>query len=122
MFLLGCIPVRIGLSYLIKYVNKGKNKFLNVLKYLLAIFLLIISISFFIIYIFGLRKTGLETQGQPIWWDSLRPLHGLLYGIAAIFLLTQYNYRKVTPSRLIFWDAIFGLISFSIYHIFYIKK
>lgn len=124
MFILGCIPVRIGLSYLTEYINKKNNISTTwiVLRYILVTFLAIISISFFIIYIFGLRKTGLETQGKPIWWNNLRPLHGLLYGASALLLLLRYNNTNITPSRLILWDAVFGLISFSIYHLFIMKK
>jgi len=31
------------------------------------------------IYFKGSRKTGPETFGDPIWWNDLRPIHGLLW-------------------------------------------
>ena len=29
----------------------------------------------------NLRKTGLEVFGDKIWWNNLRPIHGILYGL-----------------------------------------
>jgi hypothetical protein len=118
MFLLGCIPSRIVLSYLIDYVQSHLNEsdMWVVLKYFLSFKMIIISIGFLSIYWFGWREKGLETQGQPIWWNSLRPIHGLLYGLAGVLLLTGKELYGVDSSQIIFWDAILGLVSFLLYH------
>lgn len=120
-FLIGCIPTRIGLGYLVKYSETHIY-----LQLLIGIIISIISIGFLSIYLFGLRKTGAETQGQPIWWNRLRPLHSILYGIVGVLLLSQFigiklpnilYINKFTLGRnIIIGDTIFGLVSFIIYH------
>ena len=56
---------------------------LSLLSIMINLALSVIALGFITIYVFGWRKTGLETMGAPIWWNDLRPLHGALYGIAA---------------------------------------
>lgn len=122
MFLGGCIPMRIGISYLIDYlvITSKNSSILNIVKYILSLKLMIIGLGFLSIYWFGLRKTGIETQGEPIWWNSLRPIHGLLYGTAGVLLLLNYNeLYGITSGQMIFWDAILGLVSFLIHHLFF---
>lgn len=118
MFLLGCIPSRVGLSYLIKYVQSHLNEseIWVVLKYVLSLKMIIISIGFLSIYWFGWREKGLETQGHPIWWNSLRPIHGLLYGLAGALLLSGKTFYGLDSSQFIFWDAMIGFIAFLGYH------
>jgi len=72
LFLGGCIPTRLAFALLAKYGN-------NSVKKILAIISFIIGSGFLIIYFGGLRKTGLETGGEKIWWNQLRPVHALLY-------------------------------------------
>lgn len=99
LFLLGCIPSRILLTYIaFKFTN---NK-------LLSIFAFIIGISFFVIYKTGIRKTGVETGGKPIWWNDWRPLHGFLYLSFAI--LNFMNIRNAWILLAI--DLIVGLFAF----------
>lgn len=64
------------------------------------------------IYLTGSRQTGVEVLGDKIWWNNLRPLHALLYGLFA------YNAIKGNPNSWIFLflDVIIGLISFLTYH------
>ena len=78
LFLLGCIPTRLLLAYIITLVEP-----LSLLSIMINLALSVIALGFITIYVFGWRKTGLETMGAPIWWNDLRPLHGALYGIAA---------------------------------------
>lgn len=41
---------------------------------------LLIGLGFFFVYLSGTRPTGAEVPGDGrIWWNTLRPLHGLLY-------------------------------------------
>ena len=46
-----------------------------------------ISVGFLTIYFGHLRSTGAEVFGERIWWDSLRPVHALLYGMFAYLAL-----------------------------------
>lgn len=113
MFLLGCIATRLGLSYLINRLNTDENYYMNIVKIIVIGFLTIASIGFITIFINGWRKVGQETQGNPIWWNSLRPIHSILYGISAFYL---YQGNNKIASKIIFADTIFGLLSFIIYH------
>ena len=105
LFLIGCIGSRLFLVYIAKTTNV---KFLKYMGYLL----LLPAIGFFYIYFTGIRKTGLEVFGDKIWWNSLRPIHGLLYA------LFSYNAIHGNKSAWIylFIDVWFGLTSFLMYH------
>lgn len=105
LFLLLCIPIRIIFVLVAKTINK---KYLPYCGYIG----LIISIGFAYIYIFNKRKTGNETFGKKIWWDSLRPIYSLIY---LIFAYLAINKKKTAYIPLLF-DVIIGLISFLIYH------
>jgi len=105
LFLLLCIPIRIIFVLVAKTINK---KYLPYGGYIG----LIISIGFAYIYIFNKRKTGNETFGKKIWWNSLRPIHSLIY---LIFAYLAINKKKTAYIPLLF-DVIIGLISFLIYH------
>lgn len=78
LFIFGCIPTRICLGLLAKYIPK---------KYLLywAVIVLLMSLGFFYLYFTGKRKTGPETGGKPIWWMRFRIFHGIMYLLAAFF-------------------------------------
>lgn len=71
-----CLPARIALTYLTLCVPKDNR---------LLLLLLTMSIGIMVIYICGLRRTGWETNGKPIWWDSYRPLHASLWMAAVLF-------------------------------------
>lgn len=103
LFLLGCIPVRILLAYIAFKLQSNK---------LLSILAFMIGFSFFIIYTTGIRKTGIETGGKPIWWNEWRPLHGFLYVLFAI--LNWMNVRNAWMVLVL--DAIIGLIAFSLHY------
>lgn len=104
LFLLGCIPVRILLAVFAQ--NDIYAKYIAVLA-------LIIGLGFWFIYLFDLRKTGGETFGNVIWWNSIRPIHGTLYLLAAWFL---FNAEYMTGSRILFVDTFIGLVSFLNFH------
>ena len=65
LFLLGCIPTRLGFALLAKYIP---NKYLPYL----GILALIPAAGFLYIYFFNKRKTGQEVFGSKIWWNPLR--------------------------------------------------
>ena len=73
LFLFGCIGSRLALVWLAKTYPA-----------LLAIPAACVSFGFMYIWANGLRKTGAETFGEKIWWNSLRPVHALLYALFAL--------------------------------------
>lgn len=102
-FLIGCIGTRLALTFL----AKNSTQYLPIL----SIFTGLISIGFMTIYIFGLRKTGLETDGKLIWWNDLRPVHAALYGA---FSYMAYQ-GDPTSWKLLLVDTLIGLFAY-IYH------
>lgn len=109
LFLLGCIPARLFLAYL-SYVSYVSYNSYNM--NMIGLLCLFISIGFISIYVFGLRKTGQETFGKPIWWNDLRPVHGFLYAVAAYCAF----YSKENVWKILLLDAIIGLVAFVRHH------
>ncbi len=105
LFLIGCIGTRLFLVYLAKTVT---TKYLNLLGYLA----LIPAIGFTYIYLTDSRKTGAEVFGDKIWWNNLRPIHAMLYGIFALSAITEIKFSWI----FLLMDVIFGLISFLWHH------
>jgi len=105
LFLIGCIGVRSLFVYIARATPK---KYLPYLGYLA----ILPAIGFMTIFITGSRKTGAEVFGSKIWWNKLRPIHALLYGLFA--------YYAINKSNIAWWylliDVIFGLLSFLTYH------
>lgn len=101
----GCIPVRIVLAYVASVASPFLLK-------IIAAFAMLIAISFFYLFASGARKTGMETFGQPIWWNNLRPVHGVLYTLFA-FEAFQGNRRAYMYLVL---DVLIGLVSFIVFH------
>ena len=106
-FLILCIGSRLGLAYLAKNLS---GIWSNIITAVFAI----IGAGFLVIYFGGLRKTGAETGGNPIWWNHLRPIHGALYLIAAGLLF--YGHR-CWGSQVIIIDTLVGLTSFLLFHL-----
>jgi len=106
LFLIGCIGTRTLLVYIAKNAN---NELLKYMGYLL----LLPAMGFFYIYLTGIRKTGPEVFGDKIWWNNLRPIHGLLY------LLFSYNAINGNKEAWIylFIDVLFGLTKFLMHHL-----
>jgi len=105
LFLIGCIGLRLLLVY------AAKNTDINSLKNM-GYLLLLPAFGFFYIYLAGIRKTGAEVFGDKIWWNNLRPIHGLLY------LLFSYNAINGNRSAWIYllMDVALGLTSFLFHH------
>lgn len=112
LFLIGCIGVRLFFVYLAKTIDV---KYLPYLGYLA----LLPAFGFMYIFFTGSRQTGPEVFGEKIWWNYLRPLHGLLYGLFAynaimknanawIYLLIDVilGFSFTLHKR---WDVIVGL-------------
>ena len=81
VFILGCLTVRTALAIVIRYLPQ------NILRYVAGPVLLLPAIGFAVIYVGGLRKTGAETMGKPLWWNHMRPIHAALYFMAAILAM-----------------------------------
>ena len=105
LFLFGCIGTRSLLVYLAKTTNK---QFLMYFGYLA----LLPAIGFFYLFLTGTRKTGSEVIGDKIWWNNLRPIHGLLYSLFAYNAITG----NLNAWKYLLVDVLLGLISFFIFH------
>jgi len=105
MFLIGCIGIRFLFVIIAKYIN---IKYLKYLGYLA----LLPAIVFIYIYLTGIRKTGLETFGDKIWWNNLRPLHSILYFLFAYYAIMQYDFAWMFLAV----DVFIGLSAFIVHH------
>jgi hypothetical protein len=105
LFLFGCIGTRALLAYIAKIVSIDNLPYLGYIAILPVI-------GFIYIYITGARKTGAEVFGEKIWWNDLRPLHALLYGLFAYHAILKHEYAWM----FLVADVSIGLISFMIYH------
>jgi len=105
LFLLGCIPARIGLAYIAKIASSQVLFYLGILGGLIAT-------GFMYLYLSGTRKTGAEVFGDKIWWNNIRPIHSLLY--------FAFAYRAINGHRdawiILLADALIGLGSFLWFH------
>lgn len=106
LFIFGCITTRIFLVILAKKANK---KFLRLMGY----FALLPAFGFLYIYFTNSRKIGAETFGQPIWWNNLRPIHGLLYIIFSYLAINNNNNSYI----ILLLDVLIGFLAFLYYHI-----
>ena len=105
LFLIGCIGVRSLLVYLAKTSNQTFLMYMGLIA-------LIPAIGFFYLFLTGSRKTGAEVFGDKIWWNDLRPIHGIFYSLFA------YNAIIGNKNAWIYLlvDVVFGLASFLIFH------
>ena len=105
LFLFGCIGTRTLLVYLAYIANKTYLRYMGYLSVLPAI-------GFFYLFLTGSRKTGGEVFGDKIWWNNLRPIHGILY------LLFAYNAIDGNPYAWIYLlvDVVIGLANFLFFH------
>lgn len=104
-FLFGCMIARFALVYLAYALP---------LQYLpwMGLAGLMIAIGFFLIYVMGWRKTGMETGGKPIWWNHLRPVHAILWFSFAVLAFM----RNDRAWMILLVDTILGLIAFTLHH------
>jgi len=99
LFLFGCIPARLLLTYL-------AYKQYKIIPYITFI----IGFSFWFIYLTNSRKTGAEVFGDKIWWNNLRPLHGSLYIMYSLAHLRKFAWI------LLLIDTLICFISFIMFH------
>lgn len=105
LFLLGCIGTRSILVYV------AKNIYIEYLPYL-GYLALLPTIGFIYIFLTNSRQSGAEVFGDKIWWNMLRPLHALLYGLFA------YNaiHKRPYSWKFLLVDVLIGLFSFLSFH------
>lgn len=106
LFLFGCIPMRLALAALAYY---GGKWVVNTM----ALIALIISIGFMIIFLGGFRTRGIETGGELIWWNAIRPIHAFLY---LAFGIMVFSGMRHNAWKALLIDAILGLSAFLYYH------
>jgi hypothetical protein len=107
LFLIGCIGTRAVITYV---AYKASPDILQYLGYLA----LLPAIGFFTIYFMDLRKTGAEVFGERIWWNNLRPIHGMLYTLFAVSAITQQPHAWAW----LLADVLLGLVSYIARHAF----
>ena len=105
LFLIGCIGIRSLFVYLAKNANTNYLPYMGYLALLPAM-------GFIYLFLTGSRKTGAEVFGDKIWWNDLRPVHGLLYFLFAYNAINKNNGAWVY----LLVDVIIGLTSFLWFH------
>ena len=105
LFLVGCIGLRTVFTLLAKYIN---TEYLPYLGYIA----LLPVLGWAYIYFIHPRDTGPEVFGGKIWWNELRPIHAMLYGLFAIYAIQKKSFAYLPLAV----DTLFGLISFLTYH------
>ena len=105
LFLIGCIGTRSLFAYIAKNIGL---RYLPLLGYLA----LLPMIGFIYIYFTGSRQTGAEVFGAKIWWNNLRPIHALLYGLFAYYAIQRSNFAW----KFLLADVIIGFFAFIMYH------
>jgi hypothetical protein len=102
LFLTGCMGTRVLLVVLAATLPLRWLRVLGVLGGAVAAW-------FTVIYAGKLRPSGAETGGQPIWWNSLRPVHAMLYAAFA-YCAWVGNRRGAWTALLV--DVIIGFAAF----------
>jgi len=105
LFLFGCIGTRTLFVFLAKYANTTYLQYMGYLALLPAI-------GFFYIFLTDSRKTGAEVFGDKIWWNNLRPVHGLIYFLFAYSAITGNSSAWIY----LLIDVMIGLVSFLTFH------
>jgi hypothetical protein len=105
LFIIGCIGTRSLFVYIAKNISIDYLPYLGYLA-------LLPFIGFIYIFLTGTRQTGAEVFGDKIWWNNLRPVHALLYGL---FAYNAIN-KNVNSWIYLLLDVILGLLAFLSYH------
>jgi len=105
LFLIGCIGSRSLLAYVAATISRVNLPYLG--------FLTMIPVLGWIYIIWtGARKTGLETGGEPIWWNQLRPLHAVNYAAFSLFAFAGNEKAFL----FLVYDVIIGLFAWIHHH------
>ena len=104
MFFCGCIPVRLGLALMACLLP---IKYLPIMGYIA----LLPAIGFLGQYALGLRTKGKGFAGGDIWWTQMRPIHGVLYLLFALYAIRGKSFAWI----ILLVDALIGLMA-GLYH------
>ena len=102
LFLIGCIGMRSLFAYAASVASVGVLRVMGWLA-------LIPAIGFMYIFVSGARRTGAEVFGEKIWWNSLRPLHALMY---FAFAWLAINGMRGMAWKVLAADVLLGLGAF----------
>lgn len=106
LFLLGCIPTRLLLTYVSSQLSDENLKILGYITLLPAI-------GFLYFFVTKTRETGLEVGGDKIWWTDLRPIHSFNYFLFSYLAINGY---KDDAWKVLLFDVLFGLVAFLYHH------
>jgi hypothetical protein len=107
LFLVGCIGSRSLLAYAAATIAPANLQILG--------FLTMIPVLGWIYILWtGSRKTGLETGGEPIWWNSLRPVHAFNYALFSALAIM----RNEKAYYVLVLDVFIGLFAWIHHHFF----
>lgn len=107
LFLIFCMGLRVGLVFLARYASPLVLMIMGVLAACVAV-------GFLSIWWFKLRETGLETNGEKIWWDALRPFHALTFAVFAYLAIRGVSEHAWKPLAL---DVSVGFVAFVVHHL-----
>ncbi len=103
IFLIGCIGTRLFLVYIAWFLIQKPAIYLKIM----GLLFFISAMSLIIIFLNDWRKTGIETNNKPIWWNKLRPIHALffiLFSYSVMFKETRKHAWKFLLA-----DTLIGL-------------
>jgi hypothetical protein len=106
LFIIGCIGTRILLAYIAKNIPL---QYLPIMGYAA----LIPAFGFSYIFLTGSRDRGFEVDNERIWWNSLRPIHALIY---FAFSYNAIILKSPTAWMYLAFDVIIGITAFFIHH------
>jgi hypothetical protein len=72
----------------------------------------VFGVTFILLNLFHLRQTGREVNYERIWWDPIRPIHGILYLTFAYLAWTRNPFAYVP----LLIDVLFGFAAFVWFH------
>jgi hypothetical protein len=104
LFIIGCILTRT----VIILIAKNYQEYLPIMGYIS----LIPAIGFLTIYLTGSRTSGSEVFGDKIWWNNLRPVHGILYLTFGVMAINSNSNAWL----ILLADLIIGTSGFAIHH------
>jgi hypothetical protein len=103
LFLVGCIGLRSLFAYAASVASVGVLRVMGWLA-------LIPAVGFMYIFLTGARRTGAEVFGEKIWWNSLRPVHAVMY---FAFAWLAINGLRGIAWKVLAADVVLGLAAFA---------
>lgn len=85
----------------------------NYLLYMMGLLAVIPAFGFFYLFFTGKRTSGIETFGSKIWWNNLRPVHGTLWILFSFFAMRGNS----NAWMFLLVDVIIGIVSFLRFHL-----